>query len=1336
MLGLGVRLQHTGVLVLLLLGSLAGAGYWGHWTPSPLPASHLESSRFSSRAVAPIVTSHAAPSLPLTKAISISVGTAPWGMALNVSGTNLSNDQIFVTNSGSNSVSVISGSTNRVSNNLSLGSWCGTGPVPTAIAFDPANGYLYIADNHSGTAGKYCVGVFSAATGSKVSVVTTPGRVSALLYNPDNKEIYAADALGQVDVISGTSLVTSLVVGSLPAGLAFNAYNRYVYVTNSGSNNLTLIDNVSVVANVSGFTDPTGIAFDSGTGALYISDTNANNSTVVSSKTVLGNVSVGAYPQGAAYDGIDAAIFVADSGSGAVTEIHSQSVTGTYPVGLRPWAVAYDGLNDYVYVTNEGSGNVSALYVPNPTVTSFSAQPAAIDQGMTTRFSAVVSGGTPPYNYSYGGVLPPGCNFPNAPTFQCTPTGPGNYNVSVIVSDANGITASRTTSLNIAPSPHITSFSLVPSQVTLGNSTFANVTVQGGTAPLSFLYAPVPPGCSSQNISRWTCLPNTTGSFTIRVTVTDAFGETNQTQALLTVNPFPSNLTFSAGPSELTLGNSTNLSVQMKGGTAPFTYRYVGLPTGCASADTPTLFCSPTATGYFPVKVFVTDSDGNSLNRSAGILVNPKPSVQSFVALPSVFTLGNQTKLRVTVSGGTAPMGYAYTGLPPGCATGSTANLTCTPSQSGTYRVQVTAHDADGDLAQQSLTLVVNPVPSVTYFNITPPVIAVGRTTYLNASVSYGTAPYSYAYAGLPPGCSSQSVAALACTPTVPGSYTINVTVTDTDGVIASSFGDLSVLAPQGLTVVTFTAVPEAFALGNSTVFTVQAAGGTPPYAFSYSGLPPGCASSNASNLRCTPTSPGNYSVVASVTDASGTSVNRTTMLEVTGTIRPLSVMLSSSSVNVVVGSRITLSVQVTGGVGPFLYRWSLNGTNGSWGGPSRTVYLAGAGTYVYEVWVTDGNGIIAGSNGVVVTVTSVTLGKGETNSIWSESLLGLPVAAWLGVIAVGLALVIVLLFRRMSARSRAAAEAEEAETLPIKSPKGYYDDFATPPAEPKGLSKSPFGTFEPPSRPIPVASGEEKPAIYRPFALKITPDGIEVNEVKQSTPKNEEPGSVAPLPPTASEPTKTEAEVKIPTREDAYGVFLALAKRPRTLGGIRKDVPLAKPELVALMDTLVQAGLVARTKTEKRGTVYALTPVGRNLGHQFISATPKKSRTVKAPSSKASPVSTSAKAPPTSVSARKETPESKVVLERRIGEARTKEDPFDGKVRPEDINPNVQRLDPRLLQPLEMRVVADTVTETPVPPGPSPEAAAKPAKKERKPRKKASKYGVERAKRPPDSQG
>jgi hypothetical protein len=79
---------------------------------------------------------------------------------------------------------------------------------------------------------------------------------------------------------------------------------------------------------------------------------------------------------------------------------------------------------------------------------------------------------------------------------------------------------------------------------------------------------------------------------------------------------------FSANPSgEITLGNATELSVQVSGGASPLSFQYSGLPLGCASTNGSTLYCRPTSTGAYNVTATVTDAYGRSDHQSLELII-------------------------------------------------------------------------------------------------------------------------------------------------------------------------------------------------------------------------------------------------------------------------------------------------------------------------------------------------------------------------------------------------------------------------------------------------------------------------------------------------------------------------------------------------------------------------------------------------------------------------------------------------------------------------------------------------------------------------------------------
>lgn len=96
-------------------------------------------------------------------AVGTVVGTVTAGDQPHSIAYDPSNRYLYVTNFGSNTVSVIDGATNAV-----VGSTITVGLEPYGIAYDPANGYLYVANY-----GSSIVSVISTGSTSSTSATTT-----------------------------------------------------------------------------------------------------------------------------------------------------------------------------------------------------------------------------------------------------------------------------------------------------------------------------------------------------------------------------------------------------------------------------------------------------------------------------------------------------------------------------------------------------------------------------------------------------------------------------------------------------------------------------------------------------------------------------------------------------------------------------------------------------------------------------------------------------------------------------------------------------------------------------------------------------------------------------------------------------------------------------------------------------------------------------------------------------------------------------------------------------------------------------------------------------------
>ncbi|MDR7274630.1 putative Ig domain-containing protein [Catenuloplanes atrovinosus] len=227
--------------------------------------------------------------------------------------------------------------------------------------------------------------------------------------------------------------------------------------------------------------------------------------------------------------------------------------------------------------------------------------------------------------------------------------------------------------------------------------------------------------------------------------------------------------------------------------------------------------------------------------------------------------------LQLQANGGTAPLNWVSAeGLPPTMSMNSSGLITgTTPATPGTHTITVTVQD-DYDLINTgTFTWTVNPLPTVqpqADLNSQGGV----AITPLTLRVNNGTAAYSWAATGLPPGLSlSASTGVISGTPNRVGVYTVVTTVTDKNGNTAT---DTFVWTVPPLTVVT----PGALVLVRGqtmTPVTVTASGGVQnssrQYAWTATGLPLGVTlNATTGVISGRPSTAGTYRIVVTVRDS------------------------------------------------------------------------------------------------------------------------------------------------------------------------------------------------------------------------------------------------------------------------------------------------------------------------------------------------------------------------------------------------------------------------------------------------------------------------------------
>ncbi|MEZ4738328.1 MAG: gliding motility-associated C-terminal domain-containing protein [Flavobacteriales bacterium] len=368
----------------------------------------------------------------------------------------------------------------------------------------------------------------------------------------------------------------------------------------------------------------------------------------------------------------------------------------------------------------------------------------------------------------------------------------------------------------------------------------AEVTASGGTAPLTYQWAPEPGGGQGTPNASGLC----PGGYTI--TVSDAAGcDTVLTVTIMAPPPIvPSLVTTPETCDGPCTGTATVSSI---GGTGPVTANWQPEPGGGQGTNTATGLCS--GTNYT-----VTLSDINGCDTTLTFMVLPSSVIEPNSSTTQTTCAGAcDGTATVGPTGGTGPYTYVWSPQP---ATGQG-----TPSATGFCAgpVQVTITDATLCSVVANI-LVVEPPLITDNATVTQPLCAGVCDGSVVLSTTGGVPPYTYLWSPVPPNGQGQSSATSLC----PGVW--NVTITGSAGCVESF--SYTIVEPPALTL-TVTTTPSQcqVCIGSATA---TGGGGTGPLTYEWTG-PGGVPAGNTPTI--TDLCAGTYTVV--LRDANGCTLQR-----------------------------------------------------------------------------------------------------------------------------------------------------------------------------------------------------------------------------------------------------------------------------------------------------------------------------------------------------------------------------------------------------------------------------------------------------------------------------
>ncbi|WP_115124295.1 Ig-like domain-containing protein, partial [Marinirhabdus gelatinilytica] len=502
--------------------------------------------------------------------------------------------------------------------------------------------------------------------------------------------------------------------------------------------------------------------------------------------------------------------------TGSITVTASGGVppyTYTLNGGTPQASATFDNLvaGNYTIEVTDSLGNTDSLVVnltqPEPInieITKTNAAATSLCNNGTA--TATASGGVGPYTYQW-----------NDPNNQTTATATGLYGdpiggtqYTVTITDENGCTSQQSVVINcVQDCDAVISVDDITDVLCKGDDT-GSATVSASSqanpnATFTFTWNTVPPQVDT-GVTSSTLSDLTTGVYTVSVTIDGTLCA--PVEESITINEPSTAVSVTAtstdesGP---TTGDGT-ATANPSGGTPPYTYSW-----------SPGGEITQTITGLSAGDYTVTVTDANGCMATATTTVNPGTCQNLAIQASSTPVTCNgdaDGTATANVTGGSGNFSYAWS--PGGETTQSISNLTA-----GTYTVTVT--DNVTLCTATASTTVNQPAALSTGIAVTDVSCFGENTGSLDLTVNGGTQPYTFAWSN---GATTEDITNLPA-----GTY--SVTVTDANGCTISDSATID--QPAEAVALQITTQTDIVCTGLGSV-TVDASGGTAPYAYSLDG--------------------------------------------------------------------------------------------------------------------------------------------------------------------------------------------------------------------------------------------------------------------------------------------------------------------------------------------------------------------------------------------------------------------------------------------------------------------------------------------------------------------
>ena len=510
------------------------------------------------------------------------------------------------------------------------------------------------------------------------------------------------------------------------------------------------------------------------------------------------------------------------SGPAGATSYAWSIVNGTITSATNIQTITYTagatGTVDLTLVVTNAAGcsasnTVNVTINANPATPAITPTPASVCANSTGNSASGPAGAT---SYAWSIVNGTITSAANIQTITYTAGASGTTDLTLVVTNPAGCSASNTVNVTINANPTTPAISPSPAQV-CANST--GNTASGPAGATSYAWSIVNGTITSaNNIQTITYTAGPSGTVDLTLVVSNGAGCSASNTVNVTINANPATPAITPTPAQV-CSNSTGNSASGPAGATTYFWSIVN-GTITSATNIQTITYTAGASGTVGLTLVVTNAAGCSASNSTNVTINANPTTPSITTPAS--TCANSTGN--SASGPAGATTYFWS-IVNGTITSATniQTITYTAGASGTVGLTLVVTNAAGCSASNSTNVTINANPAVPTITPTPATLCPGSTGN-SAAGPAGATTYFWSITN---GTITSATNIQTITYTAGASGNVGLTLVVTNAAGCSASNTLNVAISNTAPAVTTQPLTQSVQAGNSVTFTA-AASGTP----------------------------------------------------------------------------------------------------------------------------------------------------------------------------------------------------------------------------------------------------------------------------------------------------------------------------------------------------------------------------------------------------------------------------------------------------------------------------------------------------------------------------